>query len=184
MKKLQGKGHKITPEIQKAVIIQLSKQLDVYEYDILASYYSKLKEAQRLKVNLNNNIEKDLEIARKLRVNIATRIKQSASRLLRYVKEGRALWSKIPEEVRDMFEKETITKDGKTYERLQLKPEVYSVGRGRKKGAKDILKKVDFTKDTSKILENADLLKRVTHDAYRFVFSTGEISSKLEKIIR
>ncbi len=65
------------------------------------------------------------------RVNIVSRIKRTSTMLLNLIRDGKIAFSQLPQEVQDMFELKTYKVEGKKkIQQYELKPEVYSVGRG------------------------------------------------------
>lgn len=65
------------------------------------------------------------------RVNIVSRIKRTSTMLLNLIRDGKIAFSQLPQEVQDMFELKTYEVEGKKkIQQYELKPEVYSVGRG------------------------------------------------------
>lgn len=117
-----------------------------------------------------------------LRVNIVGRITRAANRLIKFVNSGRAVFENLPEEVQNMFTKEVV-KDGRSKNTVyKLKPEVYSVGRGAVRGERDFGRDQNFKKDTTRISENANLLKQAADDARDGVFATKDVSRTVKKL--
>ena len=119
------------------------------------------------------------------RVNIVARIKRSAKSLLKFVNEGKVKFTDLPQEVQDMFQLvDAITETGKKTQVRELKPEVYSVGRGRNKlpGETDKISRLnyvpkhDITKgneafrhDISTISANDELLRNTLDAVKKYV---------------
>lgn len=113
------------------------------------------------------------------RRSIVDRIKRRGDYILKVVQEGKIAFTDLPKEIQDMFTLESATTEsGKKTQTRVLKPEVYSVGRGRKKlpGATDMTGRLNyapkhnitegneaFRHDTTKIEANLELLDNIVH---------------------
>ena len=75
------------------------------------------------------------DLGEPIRRNIVANLKSLGTRITNAVRDGKVVWANLPKEVRDMFELKTYTRDRKKVEIYELKPEVYSVGRGTVKGS-------------------------------------------------
>ena len=138
--------------------------------------YGELKSSQMTDTQTAETVfDADSKQYKNTRVNIVARIKRTSTALLKLIREGKVAFSDLPKEVQDMFELTTATTDsGKKTEVYELKADVYSVGRGRKKlpGATDKTGRFNyapkhnitegneaFRHDVSAILANDDLLR-------------------------
>lgn len=108
------------------------------------------------------------------RVNIVSGIKRTSTRILNLVRDGEIRFSELPKAVQDMYQLvDGKTENGKKTRTYELKPEVYSVGRGRAKlpgktdtGRFEYVGKHNlgdgnqaFRHDTTQILANFELLR-------------------------
>lgn len=110
----------------------------------------------------------------KLRSNIVRRIKDYGNTIINLIESGEITLEELDPEIQQMFTTDKFTnKNGKSIERLIVNPDVYSVGKGRKKlkGETDTRRAnyakkhnvlegtEDFRHDTSEIYSNADKLR-------------------------
>lgn len=138
--------------------------------------YNRLVNAETVEAEASPSVSLvDKDGYKNSRINIVARIKRTASRLTRLIAEKNVSFSSLSKEVQDMFEYETFTnKKGKSIQALVLRPEVYSVGRGRKalsgqpsqKKFTDYIaksnlldKSQDYRQDITNILANDKLLR-------------------------
>lgn len=138
--------------------------------------------------------DKSKKLREQSRINIRDRIKRRAKRLLKYIADGKIMFSQLPEEVQAMFTyEEGKTKSGKIVKNYVLRSEVYSVGRGRAKASESTLKQTGrftyqpetnitddheiFRHDVTQILEN----ERILTDAVEAVKKVLSVS-KQQKI--
>lgn len=165
---------KLTPIARKVIAYQ--RQLQELSIDEIAARYAELKSSQMTDTQMAETVfDADSKQYKNTRVNIVARIKRTSTALLKLIREGKVAFSDLPKEVQDMFELTTATTDsGKKTEVYELKADVYSVGRGRKKlpGATDKTGRFNyapkhnitegneaFRHDMSAILANDDLLR-------------------------
>jgi len=136
----------------------------------------------------------------KARTNIVARIKATGTNLVKLITSGKLQFESLPKEVQEMFVLKTYTsEDGKkTAQVYELKPEVYSVGRGRVAlpGAKDkgrfnYVGKKELTTDNSayrhdvsEILANDELLRETLRQARIAVKTktTGDLKKTMRTI--
>ncbi len=182
----QEKKNKLVEMRLKEALEIYAKQLYNMSNEDLQLRYEQVILAEMTGVQSNADItDTKKDLGKEVRKNIVARIKGRASRLIRYVSEGKAVWNNLPKQIRDMFETVSFVRKGKKYEVKQLKPEVYSVGRGRRKGERiDFAKDVDLTRDTTQILKNDALLKQVLSDVKEGVFLGKDMSTKLDKLAK
>ena len=165
---------KLMPIARKVIAYQ--RQLQELSIDEIAARYAELKSSQMTDTQTAETVfDADSKQYKNTRVNIVARIKRTSTALLKLIREGKIAFSDLPKEVQDMFELTTATTDsGKKTEVYELKADVYSVGRGRKKlpGATDKTGRFNyapkhnitegneaFRHDVSAILANDDLLR-------------------------
>jgi hypothetical protein len=165
---------KLGPIAQR--VIAYMRQLRELSIDEIAARYAELKSSQMTDTKTAETVfDADSKQYKNTRVNIVARIKRTSTALLKLIREGKVAFSDLPKEVQDMFELITATTDsGKKTEVYELKADVYSVGRGRKKlpGATDKTGRFNyapkhnitegneaFRHDVSAILANDDLLR-------------------------
>lgn len=165
---------KLMPIARKVIAYQ--RQLQELSIDEIAARYAELKSSQMTDTKTAETVfDADSKQYKNTRVNIVARIKRTSTALLKLIREGKVAFSDLPKEVQDMFELTTATTDsGKKTEVYELKADVYSVGRGRKKlpGATDKTGRFNhapkhnitegneaFRHDVSAILANDDLLR-------------------------
>lgn len=165
---------KLMPIAQKVIVYQ--RQLQKLSIDEIVARYAELKSSQMTDTKTAATVfDADSKQYKNTRVNIVARIKRTSTALLKLIREGKVAFSDLPKEVQDMFELTTATTDsGKKTEVYELKADVYSVGRGRKKlpGATDKTSRFNyapkhnitegneaFRHDVSAILANDDLLR-------------------------
>jgi hypothetical protein len=165
---------KLMPIARKVIAYQ--RQLQELSIDEIAARYAELKSSQMTDTKTAETVfDADSKQYKNTRVNIVARIKRTSTALLKLIREGKVAFSDLPKEVQDMFELTTATTDsGKKTEVYELKADVYSVGRGRKKlpGATDKTGRFNyapkhnitegneaFRHDISAILANDDLLR-------------------------
>lgn len=128
------------PELEE-VLVAAKKylvELNRKDPDAVAQLYHKMKFAELVGVE---EAKKDIivdtstnELAKISRRTIVARIKSKAKSLLDRIEQGLYDMSSLPEDIQAMFEKQTFTsKTGKKTKRWALKPEIYSVGRGKVK---------------------------------------------------
>ena len=165
---------KLMPIARKVIAYQ--HQLQDLSIDEIAARYAELRNSQMTDTQMTETVfDADSKQYKNTRVNIVARIKRTSTTLLKLIREGKVAFSDLPKEVQDMFELTTATTDsGKKTEVYELKADVYSVGRGRKKlpGATDKTGRFNyapkhnitegneaFRHDVSAILANDDLLR-------------------------
>ena len=165
---------KLMPIARKVIAYQ--RQLQELSIDEIAARYAELKSSQMTDTQTAETVfDADSKQYKNTRVNIVARIKRTSTTLLKLIREGKVAFGDLPKEVQDMFELTTATTDsGKKTEVYELKADVYSVGRGRKKlpGATDKTGRFNyvpkhnitegneaFRHDVSAILANDDLLR-------------------------
>jgi hypothetical protein len=165
---------KLMPIARKVIAYQ--RQLQELSIDEIAARYAELKSSQMTDTQTAETVfDADSKQYKNTRVNIVARIKRTSTALLKLIREGKVAFSDLPKEVQDMFELTTATTDsGKKTEVYELKADVYSVGRGRKKlpGVTDKTGRFNyapkhnitegneaFRHDVSAILANDDLLR-------------------------
>ena len=159
--------------------------------DAIIYNYNKMIDAQLT----NGAVDEKLD-SRPAREQIVNNIKGTATKLLNLVNNGKkvtidgkpvtvhAVWSLLPEDVRDMFREEEVTVRGVKQKVRALKPEVYSVGRGAVKGERSVLYNQDLTHDTGEIYNNMMRLNEVLSDANKGVYASQEATkaaSRAEK---
>lgn len=159
--------------------------------DAIIYNYNKMIDAQLT----NGAVDEKLD-SRPAREQIVNNIKGTATKLLNLVNNGKkvtidgkpvtvhAVWSLLPEDVRDMFHEEEVTIRGVKQKVRALKPEVYSVGGGAVKGERSVLYNKDLTHDTGEIYNNMMRLNEVLSDANKGVYASQEATkaaSRAEK---
>lgn len=113
------------------------------------------------------------------RRSIVDRIKKRGDYILKVVQEGKIAFTDLPKEIQDMFTLESATTEsGKKTQTRTLKPDVYSVGRGRNKlpGTTDEISRFNyvpkhditegneaFRHDTAKIEANLERLDNIVY---------------------
>jgi hypothetical protein len=164
-------------------IIFYQKALSNMTSEEIAARYADVKNAELTDTKVPDAaLDAKTKQYKQTRVDIVGRIKRSAKSLLKLVNEGKVKFTDLPQEVQDMFQfVDAITETGKKTQVRELKPEVYSVGRGRNKlpGETDKISRLnyvpkhDITKgneafrhDTSTIRANDELLRN-TLDAVK-----------------
>lgn len=166
------------PELEEvlAAVKKYHVKLDRMDPDVVAQLYNKMKFAELVGVE---EAKKDIiidtstnELSKASRRTIVARIKGKATSLLKLIADGKYKMSSLPDDIQAMFKQETTTSEsGKKSKMYVLKPDVYSVGRGKAKlkgQAKggllyetqhNIYEGTEvFRHDTSKLVENFEKL--------------------------
>lgn len=152
----------------------------------IARAYAKITTSEMLGIQEKLNLA-NLTDAETPRVNIVNSIKNAANWLLRQANEGKLVFSTLPQDVQDMFEfKEYV--DPKTRKKVkvrQLKPEVYSVGRGTPTGAtSELTERNRHTHDTTSIIEARDKIVAARKAAVKNLFTAKDIERNLKKAVK
>lgn len=122
------------------------------------------------------------------RVNVVKRIKNKGERIITFINDRKINFDDLPDDVKNMFEVVELTNEkGVKATGYSLKPEVYSVGRGRVPLSKlksyartnyvrkaDIRKEQNYAHDITKILENDRRLTEVV-EAIKKVVKAEEL---------
>ena len=116
------------PELGKE-IMSYAKKLRTIDPNTLSNMYAELVNAEMsdTEIDVDSFVTINNKQYKAVRKNIAQRIKYRADKLLAYVNDGRLSFKALPEDIQNMFE------FSETKHEYVLKPEVYSVGRGRAK---------------------------------------------------
>ena len=165
---------KLMPIAQKVLAYQ--KKLFAMPIDEISRRYAELTNSQMTDTKTESAVfDADSKQYKNTRVNVVARIKRTSTALLKLINEGKIAFTDLPKEVQDMFTLESATTEsGKKTQAYVLKPDVYSVGRGRKKlpGATDTTGRLNyapkhnitegneaFRHDITAILANDELLR-------------------------
>lgn len=165
--------------VSETALEKLALRFFELETEDLTLRYQQLRDEQN--TNIPNRIDitnTDKDFRGQLRINIVSRIKNRANRLMKYVREGKVVWSNLPKDIQEMFELVTVTNKNKKYKMYKLKPEVYSVGKGAIEG------KGSVARDVSKISAIATRLEQETIKAHDNVYATKETSTYVKKLER
>ena len=165
---------KLMPIAQKVLAYQ--EKLFAMPIDEISRRYAELTNSQMTETQTESAVfDADSKQYKNTRVNVVARIKRTSTALLKLINEGKIAFTDLPKEVQDMFTLESATTEsGKKTQAYVLKPDVYSVGRGRKKlpGATDTTGRLNyapkhnitegneaFRHDITAILANDELLR-------------------------
>ncbi|MBR5199808.1 MAG: hypothetical protein IKW20_08315 [Bacteroidales bacterium] len=187
------------PELGQDLILYVN-ELRAMDFDDIEYKYAELMNAEMTDTSVPDTTFTGEKTYKNTRVNIVRRIKGKAKTLLKYVREGKIAFKSLPSDIQDMFELTTgTTKGGKKIQDYVLKPEVYSVGRGRKAlpgvtdtGRLDYVPKHDITKgseafrhDVTEILANdqklRDVLKVIRESASQQERTKREMEKAMKK---
>lgn len=178
----------LKPFQEKAVEYQ--RQLNDVSYDELLDTYIALKNSEITGIHDDKAYDKS-----KNRVNIVASIKRISTRIINLVRKGEIRFNELPKAVQDMYQLvDSKTENGKKVQVYELKPEVYSVGRGRvrkpvetSKGRFYYVEKhnladgnQEFRHDTTQILANLELLRETLLAANQVIKDRKKGSKKNE----
>lgn len=167
---------KLMPIAQK--VISYRGKLLTLSYDEITARYIELLNSQMTDTQPQGIFETRSQTSDRRR-SIVDRIKRRGDYILKVVQEGKIAFTDLPKEIQDMFTLESATTEsGKKTQTRVLKPDVYSVGRGRKKlpGVTDTTGRLNyvpkhnitegneaFRHDTTKIEANLEMLDNIVY---------------------
>lgn len=130
LKRLNYVISKLQTIMQKMSTYQ--QTLDYMHPDEIAARYAEIVNAEVFDIAPSRDIfsmrKKD---DANTRIKVVESIKNASKSLLKLIDEGKIAFKELPQEVQDMYELKVYEVEGKKKaQRYELKPEVYSVGRG------------------------------------------------------
>lgn len=170
--------------------VEYQRQLNDVSYDELLDTYIALKNSEITGIPDDKAYDKS-----KNRVNIVASIKRISTRIINLVRKGEIRFNELPKAVQDMYQLvDSKTENGKKVQVYELKPEVYSVGRGRARvpratsngrfyyvGKHNLADgNQEFRHDTTQILANLELLRETLLAANQVIKERKKGSKKNE----
>lgn len=176
------KSARLVKEVKARSAATLTKLVNASD-SAIARAYAKITTSEMLGIQEKLNLA-NLTDAETPRVNVVNSIKNAANWLIKQTNEGKLVFSTLPQDVQDMFEfKEYV--DPKTRKKVkvrQLKPEVYSVGRGTPTGAAaELTERNRHTHDMTSIIEARDKIVAARKAAVKNLFTAKDIERNLKK---
>ena len=158
-------------------VVNYQRSLNDLDFEEITRAYAELLSTQITDTAESFNV--DSKRLKKDRRSIVDRIKRRSDAIVKFINEGKIAFTDLPKDIQEMYTYEdATTESGKRGKILVLKPEVYSVGRGRNKlpGATDKVGRLNympkhnltdgneaFRHDVSGILANEELLTNTLH---------------------